>query len=154
MKTQLKNIFDESTCLTRRQLKDYVSGVMSTEECHAAEHHLNDCPFCSEAVDGIAANGVEAIAAIGELNTTFLKEHFDKQLPQVHLNSLAPTLSITDAKAKRRKGKGAAITTTSVIAAILLVFGLFTYWKHEQGKTPATGEQSIISAQANTVQNN
>jgi hypothetical protein len=89
MNGDLKHIFDESVCLSSRQLKDYVSGHMANEECHAVEHHLNGCPLCSAAVDGMLLEPERSLATMAEMNTDFLKEQFNLKNPQVQLNSIA-----------------------------------------------------------------
>lgn len=145
MSTQLDHIFDESTCLTRRQLRDYAHGAMGAEECHAAEHHINSCPFCSEAVEGMAIHEAEAVSAINELNTRFLKEHFDRHLPQVHLNSFAPVAAIDHGHGAHKKHKNSiTLTRTSVAAAALLALGFMGYLRFE--KQPA----SIMSSSEET----
>jgi len=63
---------------------------MTAEECHAAEHHLNNCPLCGEAIDGLEAHQKEAIEILAVLNPAFLKEHFSRITPQIHYNSVAP----------------------------------------------------------------
>ena len=90
MNYQLTHIFDRSACLTRRQIKSYINNELTAEECHAAEHHLNNCPLCGEAIDGLEAHQQEAIEILAMLNPAFLKEHFSRITPQIHYNSVAP----------------------------------------------------------------
>lgn len=155
MGTQLAHIFDESTCLTRRQLRDYVHGTMGAEECHAAEHHINSCPFCSEAIEGMAIHEAEAVSAVSELNTRFLKEHFDRHLPQVHLNSLAP-VAVADHtyNAHKKHKNGLVLTRTSVAAAILLALGVMGYLRFEKHPDPAMTPQEGPENTTTTVNNN
>jgi hypothetical protein len=154
MNTQLEHIFDDSTCLTRRQLRDYANGTMSAEECHAAEHHINSCPFCSEAIEGMAIHEAEAIGAVNELNTRFLKEHFDSHMLQVHLNSLAPVASANsyDYKGTKKHGhkNGIVITGSSVAAAVLLILGVMGYLRFEKHPAPAIMPQSNTNVVNNT----
>ena len=93
MSEQLKHIFDSSACLSKRQLKDYVTGIMSREESYALEHHVNTCFFCSEALDGMLEHS-DALVTVDQLNTGFLKDHFSLTNPQIHLNSLAPAAAV------------------------------------------------------------
>src|SRR3954471_13952732 len=102
MKPELIHILDQSVCLTRRQIKDYLSGTMLPEEQHAAEVHLSSCPLCKMAMEGFEAHSEEALAAISSLNSGFLKEHYDAVTPQIHLNSVAPAIAAT----AHRKSKG------------------------------------------------
>ena len=78
MKEQLIHILDQSVCLSRKQMKEYLSGTMLPEEAHAAEVHLSSCPLCSLAMEGFEEHTEEALAAISALNSGFLKEHFAK----------------------------------------------------------------------------
>lgn len=40
-------------CLTQDQLFGYLDGRLSPVEMHAVEKHLLDCPFCSDALEGL-----------------------------------------------------------------------------------------------------
>lgn len=42
-----------SQCLTREEMMAYLSGALSPVELHALEVHLSDCPFCSDALEGV-----------------------------------------------------------------------------------------------------
>lgn len=76
-KDQLKHIFEESACLTPRQVKGYVTGKMVHEEAHAVEVHLLSCPFCREAVEGIAEQkSPGAVSAMEKLDAGFIAKHF------------------------------------------------------------------------------
>jgi|GEM_PF-3703621 hypothetical protein len=55
MEDQYLHILDDSRCLTRRQIFDYLEDKLSAEERYVVESHLNDCPFCSDALEGFAA---------------------------------------------------------------------------------------------------
>ena len=126
MKEQLLHILDESTCLTRRQLKEYIAGTMLPEEIHAVETHLASCPLCSMAMEGYELHSEEALAAIDGLNSGFLKDHFDSITPQIHLNSLAPSATI--AHGRRKKTTTISFWKVSAAAAAILVcFGVIWY---------------------------
>jgi hypothetical protein len=76
-KDQLKHIFEESACLTARQVKGYVTGKMVHEEAHAVEVHLLSCPFCREAVEGLTEYKTPvAISAMEKLDAGFIAKHF------------------------------------------------------------------------------
>lgn len=147
MNKALIHIFDSSACLTRRQMKDYVNGVMTNEEVHAAEVHLNSCMFCSEAIDGLYEDKEHsAVGAMMALDNEFLKEKLSLSHPEVHLNSLAPAQSASYAAPRRRgRYKTKPLKHTSAIAAMLLLgFGLWWYM----------GRNSGYSSIAPTVQEN
>ncbi len=136
------HIFDDSSCLTSRQLKDYVSGSLTNEEVHAIEVHLNSCPFCNEAAEGMfAAREGRAAEVMAGLDTDFLQEHFGKINPQIHLNSLAPAHAATHTHMpRRRKVKAQPLWLTSTVAAgFLLLIGLI--WFARNGSRPDMSKQ-------------
>lgn len=88
-KEQLKHIFEQSPCLTQRQLKNYVSGKMVHEEAHAVESHLLSCPFCTDAVEGLMEGKVQgAINNIDKLDSSFIAKHFGVEAKEI--KSAAP----------------------------------------------------------------
>lgn len=140
MNSQLIHIFDNSACLTKRQLKGYVDGSMTNEESHAVEVHLNSCPFCNAAVEGLFAQkegDLLAVDALNELNTDFLKDHFSLTNPQIHLNSIAPAAQQVHTIGRERKKKGKAqplVRITSIAAALALVFGVLWFFDYSSNK--------------------
>ncbi len=128
MSEQLKHIFDKSACLSKRQLKDYVTGTMSGEEAYAVEHHINSCFFCSEAMDGLTRQK-ESVMNLDELNANFLKDHLSLISPQIHLNSIAPAVPAQPLqRSGRSRGKmPPLLKPTSILAALLLGFGVLWY---------------------------
>jgi FimV-like protein len=140
-KEQLIHIFDNSTCLTRRQLKDYVTGAMTNEEAHAAEVHLNACPMCSDAVEGLFEQQEGRLAAIAEPDGAFLKDHFGLHNPQIHLNSITATQSHYhhhQAKRKKKSNVQPLWRTAAVAAILLLMVGSFWYYRNTQNSIANT----------------
>jgi hypothetical protein len=43
----------DDPCLTQEQIFRYIDGTLQPSEMHAVEKHLLDCPFCSDAVEGL-----------------------------------------------------------------------------------------------------
>lgn len=123
MKEQLVHILDQSVCLSRKQMKEYLSGTMLSEEMHAAEVHLNSCALCSLAMEGFEEHSEEALQAIASLNSGFLKEHFDNITPKIHLNSVAHVIMPT-AESRKRITLAPLWRVGSVAAAALLIFGI------------------------------
>jgi FimV-like protein len=134
---QLKHIFDDSVCLTRRQMKEYVGGTMTNEESYAVELHLNSCPFCSEAIEGLFEQKEgHAVEMLADLDTDFLKDHFSLQHPHIHLNSLAapqPAAGHIHYNTPKRKNTQPLWRTLSVAAALLL--GVSVFWYLKKGDT-------------------
>lgn len=50
-----KNILEKTECPSIDVLYNYVENKLSHKEKHQLEAHLNDCPFCNEALEGIAS---------------------------------------------------------------------------------------------------
>ncbi len=150
MKEHLTHILDQSVCLTRRQLRDYLSGTMLPIEVHAVEVHLASCPLCSMAMEGFEEHSEEALQAIASLNSGFLKEHFDNIAPQIHLNSMAPAMPVAGARAK----KSISIPgwrVAAIAAAVLLAVGIFWYADERRKNAVLTGRHEIALNEAPAV---
>lgn len=127
----LAHIFDKSACLTKRQLKDYVTGVMAEEECYVVERHATDCSFCSEAIDGLGVYGEEAVNQLETLTPEFMHDHFQKTLPPVHLNSIAAA-GPASVSVKHKKSGISWLHVSALAATLLLSFFLIRGWKPER----------------------
>jgi hypothetical protein len=132
---QLKHIFDNSTCLTKKQLKSYVSGGMTNEEAYAVEVHLNSCPLCSDAVDGMFAQQESNLVTTNDINGDFLKDHFGNINPQIHLNSITSTHSKQIDLQKKKEKVHHLWRTASVAAGLLLLAGTLWYYRFLQVET-------------------
>lgn len=135
-KEQLKQIFEQSSCLTKKQLKEYVSGSMSTEEAHAVEQHLHSCPMCSDAVDGLMAQQGKGVEVMNTINADFLTKHLGAANQQVPQNINMPKPNTSDTKKKpapaMMKSTSAksyfAFRTMGVAATILFaIVGIWYY---------------------------
>ena len=140
---RILHILDQSTCLTRRQMKDYLAGTMLPEEVHAAEMHISSCPLCSMALDGFEAHSEEALEAIASLNSGFLKDHFDSITPKIHLNSLAPATTF-DGRKKKKKSIP-LLRVTGIAAALLIGFGTLWFLDYKS-KAPTENAIAVHTA--------
>lgn len=52
MKPEINNIFNHSSCLTSREIEQYVSGTLSKKDVRKVELHLADCSMCNDELDG------------------------------------------------------------------------------------------------------
>lgn len=149
MKEQLIHILDKSVCLSRRQIAAYIAGTMEPEEIHAVEVHLNSCPLCSMAMDGYLEHKAEGTAALETLNSDFLKQHFDKALPQIHLNSLAPAVQVNTEKSGRKSIPIPWWRITGIAAALLIGAGAF--WYVDRNDFTGKHQQDIAQAEPITT---
>ncbi|HRO43856.1 MAG TPA: tetratricopeptide repeat protein [Flavipsychrobacter sp.] len=147
MSQHLKHIFDASACLSKRQLKDYAHGGMSREEQYAIEHHVNTCFFCSEAIEGLAKKE-NVLVAIDDLNTNFLKDHLSLINPQIHLNSIAPTVQAQPIQ-RSSKDKVQPFLKPATIAAALIL-GVAVLWYLDFGKNEAANHHTLAQQTTTT----
>lgn len=138
-KEQLKHIFEQSSCLTKKQLKEYVSGSMSSEEAHAVEQHLHSCPMCSDAIDGLMAQQGKGVEVMNTISADFLTKHLGAANPQTprNINMSATNTNYTNDTKKKPapamiKAKPVrsyfAFRTMSVAATILFaIVGIWYY---------------------------
>lgn len=101
MKTSIK----ERSCLSQREIQQYLRGNLTRSQQQTVEHHLLDCPLCAHAVDGLAAANEQ-----GQLEAEFA------QLPQSPFQEEQRT-------PLRRWGNWAA----AAAIALLIAFSLMQY---------------------------
>ena len=138
-KEQLKHIFEQSSCLTKKQLKEYVSGSISPEEAHAIEQHLHICPMCSDAVDGLMAQQGKGVEVMNTINADFLTKHLGAANPQALRNINMSATNNTNTNDTKKKPSPAmikakpvrsyfALRTMTVAATILFaIVGIWYY---------------------------
>lgn len=103
-KEQLKHIFEQSPCLTQRQLKNYVSGKMVHEEAHAVESHLHSCPFCTDAVEGLTEGKTQgAINNLDKLDSSFIAKHFGVEAKEIKKAAAPPVIKTASYTAPQQK---------------------------------------------------
>lgn len=150
MKEQLKHIFDQSACLSKRQLRDYLSGDITHDECHALEHHINTCFFCSEALEGMIENKEDSLSTLDRLNNHFLKERFSISHPNVHLNSIATTASApTIRRIHKPNPRKFAPKPSAIASAAILAFAVL--WYIQNGKDRIHDRETNSPQLAQTV---
>lgn len=67
-RARLIKAIDNSACLTRRQINDYIYKKLFPEEQYVVEMHLNECPFCNDAIEGFL-NTANANQLLSEVDT-------------------------------------------------------------------------------------
>lgn len=111
--SDLNNIFSSSSCLTQAQLINYIQQKLNTDETYLVESHLNDCPFCSDAIDGLMeADLIQMQEIIKEIKPKLLHNQL-KELPTQKVIETPTPLKISSNKNK-----------WMVAASVLLLLGL------------------------------
>ena len=114
--SDLNNIFSLTNCLSRQQLVHYIQQKLDREEVYLVENHLNDCPFCSDAIDGLMDTEVTQMQTIlEEIKPTLIQSQIEFAAIK-NTNTEATKLTISSAKNR-----------WLVAASILLLFGLGGY---------------------------
>jgi hypothetical protein len=142
MTPPISHIFDQSSCLSMRQLKEYVAGTQTHEERHATEHHLNDCSLCSEAVQGLYAKKDAVANLSGTLNSTFLKQHIQAVHPQDHAPASHPIRPAQRRQRYARAEGGSPVAFAPLISAVLILFG-YLLWQKPQVPTPTPHHNTV-----------
>lgn len=124
-KEQLKHIFEDSTCLTARQVKGYVTGKMVHEEAHAVEVHLLSCPLCSDAVEAMTEHKTRgAVATMEKLDAGFIAKHFGVTTQEITATKNTPPVlkagSYTTAPEKEQPKTVRKLWKPMALAASLL----------------------------------
>jgi predicted Zn-dependent protease len=64
----MESIFQNRSCLSRKEIRQYLEGQMTAGQQHTVENHLLDCPICSDAVEGLA----------NDVDTTLTGQHIEQ----------------------------------------------------------------------------
>lgn len=143
-KEQLKHIFEQSPCLTQRQLKNYVSGKMVHEEAHAVESHLHSCPFCTDAVEGLTENKTQGVINnLDKLDSSFIAKHFGVEAKEIKKAAAPPVIKTATYSAPRQKDdrKSANIPWKPMAAAAGLIGIACIAWFMRDNIFPHAEEQ-------------
>jgi hypothetical protein len=141
IKEEVKHIFDRSACLTRKQVEAYLAGNMITEEVYAVEHHINGCPLCSIAMDGMQLRK-DAIVVMNQTDADFLRAHLDA-MPQPTSSGAAAYMKNLKPKEINKKPLMAGLKLA--VAAALVVGALWFVQSIGKDKKDAqpVAEQSV-----------
>lgn len=104
-----RNIFKPSHCLGQEEVRHYLDGRLSKEGLRRVEHHLLDCPLCSDAVDGFESAGVQRNFAFEDFPS------FQKKMPGQSSAIVRPLIP-------------GGFFRQAVAIAALLVVGLVAYF--------------------------
>ena len=76
----LSNIWTHSNCLTKSQLINYIKQNLDRDEVYLVESHLNDCPICSDALDGIIDEDLDIVQA----DLSEIKLKVEQKIQELH----------------------------------------------------------------------
>ncbi|MCB9234724.1 MAG: tetratricopeptide repeat protein [Bacteroidia bacterium] len=113
-------ILEERECLSLVELSNYANCTLSADQAHDAEMHLIDCPFCSDALEGISLlDHTEQFVSLNQK----VKEDLDKllQRPEPRETRVIPFY--------RRFNR---IAVAASLAGLLAVAGIYTLQNQEQ----------------------
>src|SRR5690606_26589412 len=115
---------------------------------YAAERHANDCSFCSEAIDGLSVHSEDAVNHLEALTPEFIYDHFQRNLPPVHLNSIASARITESVPAKDKKSGINRLHISALASTLLLSFFLIRGWKPQR---PPDRQVTLSAAIADTT---
>lgn len=98
--SKILQILDSSACLSKRQMTGYLQKNLYAEELRAVELHLSECPFCSDALDGLEQE-IKAITLLNDLKQPNLPPPPKESKVEAVLDKVAKsvTLKTTNPKA-------------------------------------------------------
>lgn len=152
---QMKRIFDQSDCLTSRQLKGYVSGSLVHEEAHAVEAHIMGCPFCKDAVEGIKEHRIDrSIDTMEAITPDFLEGHSgftNEEVPAAIASS--PTIKVAKKinVDRKRFNSPQLLRTISIAATVLIAAGVFWFIQSNSGNDDVTTAQNVTTENVEPV---
>jgi len=128
----MSNIWSQSSCLTKNQLIGYIQHTLEREEEYLVESHLNDCPFCNDALEGLMYSDLDKT----EQHLSNLKTDFQEKLNKLNQEKSKPKpLYIepkvqqltTDAKTSSRKISYKWLYAASVLLIVGLGYSVYSF---------------------------
>lgn len=141
---RLLKVVGNSACLTKRQISDYVRQKLYPEELYVVEMHLNECPFCNDAIEGFSKNQehflmlddlvMPELSAIPASIPNPKKTETPKEKPKK--NTVVPAATVANHTVKvdnknpfKNDRSHKSWFSWSIAAALLLGFGTLMYYK-------------------------
>ncbi len=91
--SKILQILDSSACLSKGQMTGYLQKNLYPEELRAIELHLSECPFCSDAVDGLELE-MQAVALLAGLKQPNLPAPPKESKVEAVLDKVAKTVTL------------------------------------------------------------
>lgn len=122
------NIWTQSNCLSKSQLLNYIRQKLDHDEVYLVESHLNDCPICSDALDGLMEEDIQ----ITEESLTEVKTDLEKRILERHPEKKITPLVNRPFKEAEPIKPGVSMKSDKryrwmVAASLLLLMGLGGY---------------------------
>ncbi len=136
MKPEISKIFNSTSCLTENEIRDYISGKLSSEKFREVELHLADCLMCSDEIEGLSI-----LSDDNKLNTIVagLNSQIDNKISNTKLKQ---DLNI-------RKNKNIVRSFISIAASFILIiaagFLIKLYMIQTDNKTAYSPEKEITT---------
>jgi TolA-binding protein len=129
----MKQIVPNDNCLTPEKILRYLQDESSPAEMRAIDRHLDDCPMCSDAIEGAMA------LPISQLKESFTniqaKISTESDLKVVEKPLIKPIMQVVHRNTKRYWLMGAAASVALLVAAGVWFF---------QGKTAETKAVAVV----------
>jgi hypothetical protein len=143
--SDMSNIWSQSSCLTKNQLIGYIQHTLESEEEYLIESHLNDCPFCNDALEGLMYSDLDKT----EQHLTALKTDFHEKLHKLDQEKSKPKPLYIEPKVNELKPE--AKTSSRKIsyrwlyaASVLLIVGLgYSVYSFIQKSKPNAVAQKV-----------
>lgn len=160
---RLLQILDNSACLTNRQMTGYMKHDLFPEELRVVELHLSGCPFCSDALEGLAEHH-EKIDLVAGLPMPVLPAISLPEKPKEKPKEKKEQDPVTHKKPAPAKYRSSASTHTpssinrwkapvGIAAALIVGFGALWYFKFNQPAGRDILAMNTVSEDTNTALN-
>jgi len=76
----IKTLFNDQGCLTRKAIFDFHAGSLSSKSVNAVNEHISGCEFCADALEGMTGvSPVVANSKIKLLNKQILEKSKERK---------------------------------------------------------------------------
>lgn len=118
------HILTLSGCLTKEAISAWRGGTATRAEMYIIKKHLDECPFCKEALEGYSLIAPQQIQS----NLNQIRDQFNKSISK---------------EEKQTKISSKKLLLSSAAAIILLILGIYGIFKFSPSQSSATVAQNI-----------
>ncbi|MBP6624961.1 MAG: tetratricopeptide repeat protein [Chitinophagaceae bacterium] len=119
----LSDILNPSHCLSQTQLIAYIQQKLEREEVYLVESHLNDCPFCSDALEGLMESDLD----LGKQHLVEIKKHVETKLEELRPKQTAEIPASNHSSKKSLSVTNNKTYRWLAAASVLFLIGLGGY---------------------------